>query len=52
MFIAFNILKLVSDNSNKKIIIFLGKGHVQSINELLSNKPIMQRFECKEVKNE
>ena len=35
IFIAFNILKLINKYRNKRIIIFVGKGHLNSIKKLL-----------------
>jgi pheromone shutdown protein TraB len=35
IYIAFNILKLIHNNPNKRIIVFLGKGHLENIKRLL-----------------
>jgi pheromone shutdown protein TraB len=50
--IANNILRVERDNPNQRFIIFLGKGHEQSINKLLekrysksTTKPVMQKEE-------
>jgi pheromone shutdown protein TraB len=34
LFIAFNIMKLTNENKDKKILVFLGKGHVKEVERL------------------
>ena len=34
LFIAFNLMKLINENKDKRIIIFLGKGHMKEVSNL------------------
>lgn len=38
LYLAFNILKLIHNNQDKKILVFIGKGHLEKINNLLNSK--------------
>lgn len=42
LFIAFNILKLISQYPHKKILIFIGKGHLKSIEKLFRTKKLFK----------